>query len=221
MTPEKLNHHHPQAVLFDLDSTLVTIEGIDELARFKGVEQKIQELTRQAMNGEIPFEEVIFRRLAIIRPTVDDITALGQLYCASITQGAKEVIDQLHKWQVKPFVISGGYNPAVQMVTQLLSIPNIQVFANELLFDPEGAYQRVNQKLPLWKNTGKQEVVAKLKAAIPGRVIMIGDSMSDFEAGRLTDQFICFAGVANRPSVMQKADLTVTDSSLAAILPYL
>ena len=53
-----------QRVIFDCDMTLVTVEGIDELARLKGQAEYIAELTRQAMDGKIPLEEVarIYRR---------------------------------------------------------------------------------------------------------------------------------------------------------------
>ena len=58
-----------QRVIFDCDMTLVAVEGIDELARLKGQAEYIADLTRQAMDGKIPLEEVYAKRLELLRPT--------------------------------------------------------------------------------------------------------------------------------------------------------
>ena len=68
-------------VFFDVDSTLVTIEGIDVLANGN---PEIVRLTEAAMNGEIPLDRVYGKRLEIIRPTRADVEALGQRYIASL-----------------------------------------------------------------------------------------------------------------------------------------
>ena len=56
-------------VFFDCDSTLTTIEGIDELARMQGKEAEVAALTRQAMEGKIALETIYARRLRLLRPT--------------------------------------------------------------------------------------------------------------------------------------------------------
>jgi len=67
-------------IIFDFDSTLVAIEGIDELAKIRGVEKQVQTLTTQAMNGETTLEEVFSQRLNLIQPTLSDIQNLSKLY---------------------------------------------------------------------------------------------------------------------------------------------
>jgi len=71
-------------VFFDVDSTLVTIEGIDVLA---GGNPEIARLTAAAMNGEVALDDVYGRRLEVIRPTLPDVEALGARYCASLVDG--------------------------------------------------------------------------------------------------------------------------------------
>jgi len=63
-------------ICFDCDSTLSTIEGIDELARVRGsdVFKQVEAMTHQAMDGKIPVEEVFGKRLEIIKPTRNDVT---------------------------------------------------------------------------------------------------------------------------------------------------
>lgn len=65
-------------VFFDCDSTLSTIEGIDELARLKGVEDRIVELTNAAMDGKIPLQEVYAERLRLLSPTRADMRAIEE-----------------------------------------------------------------------------------------------------------------------------------------------
>ena len=79
-------------VFFDVDSTLVTIEGIDVLA---GGNREIAKLTDAAMNGEIPLDQVYAKRLEMIRPTRAQVDALAQTYVSSITTGAKEMLAEL------------------------------------------------------------------------------------------------------------------------------
>ena len=64
-------------IVFDCDSTLSSIEGIDELARVKGqsIFEQVAELTHAAMNGEVPLDEVFSRRLAIIQPDQKNCTS--------------------------------------------------------------------------------------------------------------------------------------------------
>jgi len=66
-----------QRVIFDCDMTLVTVEGIDELARLRGQTEYIADLTRQAMDGEIPLEEVYAKRLELLRPTRAELEEVG------------------------------------------------------------------------------------------------------------------------------------------------
>jgi len=79
-------------VFFDVDSTLVTIEGIDVLGRG---DPQIVALTEAAMNGAIPLEEVYARRLEIIRPDRLVVESLGASYVASLVEGAAETIEAL------------------------------------------------------------------------------------------------------------------------------
>src|SRR5256885_12631359 len=73
-------------VFFDVDSTLVTIEGIDVLG---GGNPEIARLTEAAMNGEVPLDEVYARRLEIIRPRRAAGEALAEEYVASLADGAQ------------------------------------------------------------------------------------------------------------------------------------
>ncbi|MEM7518919.1 MAG: phosphoserine phosphatase, partial [Planctomycetota bacterium] len=80
-------------VVFDCDSTLSSIEGIDELAVSKMAE--IEALTALAMAGEVPLEEVYGRRLALLEPTRTDIERIAALYAERALPHARALVAAL------------------------------------------------------------------------------------------------------------------------------
>ncbi len=211
-------------VFFDADSTLSSIEGIDELAKLKGVEEEVMEMTNQAMNGQIPFEDVYFRRLEIIKPTYRDMLMIGHLYQHTITPGAKETIRALQRNGVQPYILSGGFNPSISMLADSLGIPRDHVFTNEFEFDDAGNFLRVLQdgRFPLWSHQGKQDVIDFIQRCYPNETFaMIGDGMGDYEAGQRTDRFVCFAGTAKRVKVMERSKHIVFENDLRPVLELL
>jgi phosphoserine phosphatase len=83
-------------IFFDCDSTLSAIEGIDELARFKGKELRVGVLTEKAMNGDLDLSEVYGKRLQAIRPTRGQLKAIEERYWETIVPDAEAVIAALH-----------------------------------------------------------------------------------------------------------------------------
>lgn len=214
-------HRQFDAVIFDLDSTLSTIEGIDQLGELNNVKHRIAPLTNLAMNGEKDFEEIFMERLNIIRPHHNQLVWLGEQYKQNQTKGAHQLIEHLRKRHIRPFVISGGYNPSIHIFTRFLGIPDEQVFANQLLFDHLGHYQGIDRTIPLYKHDGKIEIVKQIRKKFPGTFLFIGDGMSDYEAGQYAEQFICFAGVAKRDAVIRKSHVVIEEPNLMTILQYM
>src|SRR5512141_938779 len=101
-------------IFFDCDSTLTTIEGIDELARLSGQYDHIADLTRRAMDGEIKLEEVFAARLELLRPTRADLHHIAVAYREAIVPDAKETIAALRFAGCRVYIVSGGLLPAVQ-----------------------------------------------------------------------------------------------------------
>src|SRR5687768_4906011 len=82
-----------KTVVFDCDSTLSTVEGIEELARERRAE--VEALTEEAMRGEIPLEQVYRRRLELVRPPRGRVLALGQRYIDTLVADAIETVAAL------------------------------------------------------------------------------------------------------------------------------
>ena len=125
-----------QRVIFDCDSTLTAVEGIDELATLKGQTEHIAELTRRAMDGLVPLEEVYAARLELLRPTRAELARVGRLYRRSLVPEAAETVAALQSAGVEVFIVSGGLKAAVIDLARYLKIPAANVFAVEVEMDP-------------------------------------------------------------------------------------
>lgn len=198
-----------QSIIFDVDSTLCTIEGIDELARMKGVEEQIIPLTQRAMEGQLSLEEIFARRLALIQPTTIDLAKLASLYCQSLSPSIPGVLNELRKRKIDCYIVSGGYKEAVLPLADFLRIPSQNVYANSLYFDEKGIYRGFDQNCPLWKRNGKTEVIKKLP--LKRKSILVGDGMSDAEAKEAVDIFIGYGGVTKREKVKQLSNYYIFD----------
>jgi HAD superfamily phosphoserine phosphatase-like hydrolase len=188
-------------IIFDCDSTLVSIEGIDELARLKGVEKQIIPLTEQAMNGELAPEDVFKKRLEIIKPTKQELLELGQLYIKHLLPGTKDIIMRLKNQGIKIYIVSGGYDLPLHILADYLDIPRRNVHANIIHFTKNGEYAGLDESIPLWKKCGKEI-----------------DGVTDAEAKDAVDIFIGFGGVKKRDAVKKEAHIYLETPTLAPLL---
>jgi phosphoserine phosphatase len=191
---------------FDVDSTLVTIEGIDVLGDGN---PEIAKLTDAAMNGEIPLDQVYARRLEMIRPSKDRVDQLGATYVASLVDGAKETIATLQDNGLIVHLVTAGIEQAILPLANTLHVKNVH--AVKLTFDTHGNYKDFDRRSFLTRTGGKELVVRDIRARSHGKAVFIGDGISDLEAKPAVDLFIGFGGVVVRPRVKENADVYVTD----------
>jgi phosphoserine phosphatase len=222
-----------QRVIFDCDSTLVSVEGIDELARLKGRTGQIAELTRRAMNGEVPLEYVYARRLEMLQPTRAELMQVGRIYRHALVPEAAEVVAALQFVGIEVFILSGGLKAAVRGLAACLKIPASNVFAVEVELDPfQGRwwdYQRHRfagnpderylafAPTPLAESDGKITMVRTLSEG--RRAMMVGDGATDLATREAVKLFVGFGGVTRRPVVAGEAEVFVEGPGLAAVLP--
>lgn len=205
-------------MFFDVDSTLVTIEGIDELADGN---PEITRLTAAAMNGEIPLDEVYGKRLEIIRPSIDRVRKLGEQYRSSLVKGAAETIRSLREAGATVHLVTAGIEQAIRPLARHLGIDERLVHAVPLDFDDHGAYRGFDRRSFLTRPGGKELVVHDVRARSKGGAAFVGDGISDLEARPAVDLFVGFGGVIVRPRVRDQADVYVNEPDLRAVLPHL
>ncbi|HYH80250.1 MAG TPA: HAD-IB family phosphatase [Longimicrobium sp.] len=202
-------------VVFDCDSTLVAIEGIDELAR-GGHADAIRALTDAAMAGEVALEDVYARRLDIIRPTREQVEAVGRRYVETLVPDARAVVAAL-RWLGKTVrIVSGGLRPPVEHVARELGVPAGEVAAVGIDFDDGGAYAGFETASPLARSGGKEGVIRAWN--LPRPALLVGDGATDLEARPAVDAVAAYMGVVWRPAVAEGADFLLRDASLAPVL---
>jgi phosphoserine phosphatase len=204
-----------RTVIFDCDSTLSAIEGIDELA--VDCREDVARLTDAAMRGVIPLEEVYGRRLDLVRPTRAALDALGLQYVARLVPDARETIAALRGAGVDVRIVSGGLLPAVLAVATALDLPASRVDAVDISFADDGSYAGFDETSPLTTAGGKRKALERWNIDRPA--MMVGDGITDLEARPVVDIFVAFAGVVERHAVVAVADVVVRANSLAPLLP--
>lgn len=208
----------PQVVCFDVDSTVCTDEGIDELAAFLKVGDAVAALTASAMGGSVPFEQALTQRLAIMKPSRSAVSAFLEAHPPRLSPGIKELAQCLVKRGVAVYLVSGGFTQMIHPVADLLQLPRSHVFANTLLFDSNsGMYDSFDTTAYTSRSGGKARAIAHIRSLLQrSPVVMIGDGATDAEARCEggADAFIGYGGVVRREKVVAAADWFVDDLSL-------
>jgi phosphoserine phosphatase len=231
---QSVSETYSRVVFFDCDSTLTSIEGIDELARLHGQFDHIADLTRRAMEGEIKLEEVFAARLELLRPTRADLRRITQAYREASVPQAKETIAALRSVGLRVYIVSGGLLPAVQDFARSLGLPKQNVRAVPIEFDQlSGQWWRYDRHqyggnpderylacapTPLTETQGKRAVIAELSGG-ETRTMLVGDGITDLEARDAVKLFVGFGGVVRRERVAAEADVFIEANSLASIVP--
>jgi D-3-phosphoglycerate dehydrogenase len=201
--------------IFDFDSTLVSIESFDEILKIAlgentGAKQKqIEKITNAGMNGEIDLSESLTQRLQVAAITKEHLEKFEHDVVNTVTRGIPIVIDYLLQNEQKVFVLSGGFTEIIIPVALRLGIEPKNCLANTFVKNARGDVTGIDFANPLSKSTGKTEVInhKKQSGKMPGKVICIGDGISDANpyVNGVANEFWGFFANVNRPKVREVA----------------
>ncbi|MAF64730.1 MAG: haloacid dehalogenase [Planctomycetes bacterium] len=207
-------------VVFDCDSTLSRIEGIEELSGARRGE--IARMTADAMDGALPLEEVYGRRLDLVQPSRANLLAVGERYAEELVHNAHPCLEALATLGKRAVIVSGGLLPAVACLGRHLGLAEADVFAVGVTFNADGSYADFDRTSPLARAGGKIGIVASLAAeAASGPVCLVGDGVTDLEAAGSAARFVAFGGVERRAAVFEEAAVTCAEADFAALAPLL
>jgi len=194
-------------LLLDCDSTLSSIEGIDELGRLRGPAtfKAVEDMTNAAMNGGTPMEAIFAKRLDIIKPTAAELAAIGAQYIATVEPTALASLAKLRAAGWRIAIVSGGFTQAIRPLADFLGIDRVE--AVTLKFHADGSYAGFDDSCPTCKTKGKNVVARRLRAEHQAtHVVMVGDGASDLEVKGDADMVIGFGRYVQRPKVVAGAD---------------
>ena len=157
------------------------------------------------MNGDIPLEAVYGERLALIRPTLQEIAALSREYIRTLAPGADAVIRRLREAGVEIVLVSGGIRRAIEPVALTLGLARDDLFAVELAWNADGEYTGFDTDSPLTSQSGKLQIVESLNLSRPR--LAVGDGATDAAMRNAVDVFAAYTGFARRENVVSQADV--------------
>jgi phosphoserine phosphatase len=125
-------HRRRKLLVADMDSTMITVECIDELADYAGIKPQIAEITERAMRGELDFEDALRSRVALLAGLSEDIVAQCLAERVKLMPGGKQLVDAVHASGGMAVLVSGGFTHFAAPVGKMLGFD--RVIANRLGF---------------------------------------------------------------------------------------
>lgn len=212
---------HPiEAILFDCDGTLSSIEGIDELANINHVGNIVKQLTEKAMGKSGMTLQVYEKRLNLVKPTAAQVLYAGQAYIQHKTPEIVQVIQLLHHLQKVIYIVSAGLFPAVKVLADYLKIPHENIFAVDIKFNQYGEYQDFDRLSPMTQKKGKREIVSLLKKR-HNTLAFVGDGLTDYEVYDQVTRFVGYGGAYYRENIEKLCEYYIKTQSMAPLIPFI
>ena len=204
-------------LIADMDSTMITVECIDELADFAGVRDAVHAITERAMKGEIDFEGALTERVALMKGLKE--SALQQCFDERVrlSPGARDLIRGCRAAGIHCALVSGGFTFFTHRVAELCGFDENR--ANTLIFEDGVLTGRVQQ--PILGRQAKIEALDEICARLgigPERAVAVGDGANDL--GMIGKAGLGVAWRA-KPVTAEAADARIDHADLTALLRFM
>ena len=210
---ESLYRRSKRLVVLDMDSTLIRIEVIDELARAAGVGAEVARITERAMQGEMDYDQSLRQRVALLAGL--NVAVLDNLaQNLPLTDGAETLVRVLKRLGYKIAVISGGFSRAAEALKRRLGVDyaysnNLEVQGGKLTGKVVGPIVNAQRKAELL------ETIAQAEGVLLDQVIAVGDGANDALMLERAGLGIAFHA---KPKLREAADTSISAAGLDAIL---
>lgn len=200
-------------VCFDMDSTLIEAEVIDELAKAAGVGEQVSEITERAMRGEIDFTESFAQRLALLKG-LDESLLKGIAESLPLTEGVEKLISTLKRYGFKTAILSGGFDYFGHYLQEKLGFD--YVYTNTLEIEHGKVTGRVVGKVVDGQRKAELlQEIAKKEGIELQQVIAVGDGANDLPMLSKAGLGIAFRA---KPIVKKEAHHAISNLGLDGIL---
>ncbi|MET0013628.1 MAG: phosphoserine phosphatase SerB [Sedimenticola sp.] len=210
---DDLYRRNRRLIVFDMDSTLIQVEVIDELAKAAGVGDQVAEITEAAMRGEIDFKESFRRRMALLEG-LDESVLQGIADTLPITEGAERLIGSLKKLGYRIGILSGGFTYFANHLKEKLGVDCVS--ANELhIVDGKLTGETKGEIVDGAKKAELLQKMSKEMGISLNQVIAVGDGANDLPMLSLAGLGVAFHA---KPLVRENARHAISTLGLDGIL---
>jgi phosphoserine phosphatase len=203
-------------ICFDMDSTLIKTEVIDELADRAGVGEQVRAITEAAMRGEIDFSESFIQRIALLKG-LDESVMREVAENLPIMDGAKRLMSILKKCGFKIAILSGGFSYFGNQLKKLFDVD--YVYANELeIVDGKLTGRHLGDIVDGKRKAELLKLIAQVEKIDLQQVIAVGDGANDLPMLNLAGLGIAFHA---KPKVKANAQQSISTIGLDGVLYFL
>jgi phosphoserine phosphatase len=201
-------------LIADMDSTMIPVECIDEIADFAGVKDRVAEITERAMAGEIDFEGALRARLALIKGLPE--RALAQVFAEriSLNPGARVLVRTMAANGARTALVSGGFSYFTERVAAAAGFAEHR--ANHLLFEDGELSGKAAE--PILGRAAKLHALAEIAAQLgvgTDAALAVGDGANDISMVEAAGLGVAYHA---KPALEDKADAVIRHSDLTALL---
>ena len=210
---DSLFRRNRRLAVFDMDSTLIEAEVIDELAKAAGVGDKVSEITERAMAGELDFRASFKERLALLKGL--DVSVLDSIGASlRLTEGAETLFAELKRLGYKTAILSGGFTYFAKQLQARLGID--YVFANELeVVDGKVTGVAIEPIVDAQRKADLLKELAHKEGLRLEQTIAVGDGANDLPMLAIAGLGVAFRA---KPLVKQSAKQAISTLGLDGVL---
>ncbi len=214
-SPKRLSDY--KLVAMDMDSTLITIECIDEIADMQGLKPQVAEITEAAMRGEIEFRESLTRRVSLLKGL--DADALQRVYDErlQLSLGAENMLRAVQAAGMKTLLVSGGFTFFTERMQQRLNLDFTH--ANQLeVLDGKLTGRVIGTIVDAAEKRATVERICADLGISPNQAIVMGDGANDLQMMAVAGMSVAFRA---KPVVRAQASVALNFVGLDGILALL
>ena len=210
---DNMYRRNRRLVCFDMDSTLIQTEVIDELAELNGVGDQVRAITESAMNGEIDFSESFKKRMALLEGLSEEVLHNVAINLP-ITKGAHRLMKALKYYGYKTAILSGGFTYFGDYLQKELGID--YVYANQLeIKNGKLTGKHLGEIVDGQKKAEYLKAIAEKEGIHINQTIAVGDGANDLPMLNLAGLGIAFHA---KPKVKESATTSISSLGLDGVL---